>query len=198
MMYVLAEILRRPGLAPENFRRHYETRHVPLALSFLAFAAYRRHHVQACQGDAMPACLTLFGYRDQAHFDDLRALLASDSGDVLRADELQFMDKPHNRYYPLAERRVIAPGPVNTLLRLEQPDILQAVADAGIDGLALRELLVAATTDKTAVESVHALQPPRWALVDSALSLQELASALQAARLSCTGLARIACAGESI
>lgn len=47
MKKIILLVKRKPGLTPEQFREHYENRHVPLALKLLAgFESYQRNYVR--------------------------------------------------------------------------------------------------------------------------------------------------------
>jgi hypothetical protein len=101
MLYSLAYIFRRPDLNRVEFRRHYETRHAPLAQALLPrFLHYVRNHVIDSAGPmACPDSVSEFGFADEAQMREVRAILGDERGKPLLEDELRFMDKPKNRSF---------------------------------------------------------------------------------------------------
>lgn len=111
MIQTVALIKRLPQLDREAFRAHYERSHVPLALPLLeGLARYVRYHVEAdLFGDPSFDVISAFWYRDQEAVDRIFELLEGDHGAAIRADELRFMDKPANRFFPVSAR-LLRPG----------------------------------------------------------------------------------------
>jgi len=112
MIKSISLIRRKPGSTREEFMRHYEEVHAPLALRCLpGLKKYVRNYVV---GDVFGApadfdVVSEFWY-DSA--EDVKAALAfydSPAGQVLRDDELLFMDKASIR----AARVVEHGGEVN-------------------------------------------------------------------------------------
>jgi len=89
-------IRRKAGVTPEEFRRHYEEVHAPPALTCLpGLKKYVRNYVV---GDVFgaPADFDVASEFWYESADDVKASLAfyhSPAGQVLRDDELLFMDK---------------------------------------------------------------------------------------------------------
>lgn len=112
MIRTIALIKRLPQLDRDAFRTHYETRHAPLALPHLeGLERYLRNHVESeIYGDVAFDVVSAFWYRDQAAIDRILALLESEEGAAIRADELRFMDTKANRFFPVSERRLLS-GP---------------------------------------------------------------------------------------
>lgn len=106
MIHTLAFIKRRAAIDREAFREHYEKIHVPLALPLLeGLLRYVRYHVESIRyGEFGFDVMTAFGYRDKKTTDRVFARLAADEGAAIRADELDFMDKPANRFVAISER----------------------------------------------------------------------------------------------
>jgi len=101
----LALIARKPGLTREEFRRHYETKHAPLALPLMSgLLRYVRHHVvEEISGVAGFDVMTSFTYRDAAALEGVLARLATRAGEAVRRDEVAFMDKPRNRFFAVRD-----------------------------------------------------------------------------------------------
>ena len=107
-MFKLAILLkRRAGLSVEEFRDYYESRHVPLCMTYMAGAArYVRRYPVVGAGAPEPE----FDVITELWFDNLRArdlvlrTLAADAmpPDVI-ADELRFIDRAKSRAYALEE-----------------------------------------------------------------------------------------------
>jgi len=111
MIKMLALIKRLSAMDRSDFREHYEERHAPLALPLLeGLSRYVRYHVVSEPfGEPGFDVLTGFWYRDQAAADRVFTRLEGEEGDPLREDELRFMDKSGNRFFPVSER-VLMPG----------------------------------------------------------------------------------------
>ena len=106
MLKVIALIKRRAELSRAEFRRHYEDIHVPLALRHLnQMSRYVRNHVTAerAPGPAGFDCLTEFWYPDQAALQGVLAYLQSAAAEPIRRDELSFMAKQENVFFPVDE-----------------------------------------------------------------------------------------------
>jgi hypothetical protein len=110
MIRTLALIKRRADLDRAGFRAHYERVHTPLALPHLAgLERYVRYHVEEdLHGEVGFDVLTAFWYRDAVAVERILALLESEEGAPIREDELRFMDKSANRFFPVSERRLLA------------------------------------------------------------------------------------------
>ncbi|MEM9175815.1 MAG: EthD domain-containing protein [Myxococcota bacterium] len=108
MIRTLSLIKRRPDLSREAFRDHYETVHAPLALPYMdGLVRYVRYHLDAeLLGEVRFDVLSAFWYRDAESTARLMAILASDEGKPILEDELTFMDKPANVFFPVSERRL--------------------------------------------------------------------------------------------
>jgi uncharacterized protein (TIGR02118 family) len=110
MVKIIALIKRRADLPRSEFRRHYEEIHAPLALRHLdQMSGYVRNHVSAelAGGPAGFDCLSEFWYADQAALQRLLAYLESDAAEPILRDELSFMSKAENVFFPVEEQVVI-------------------------------------------------------------------------------------------
>jgi uncharacterized protein (TIGR02118 family) len=108
MIKTLSFLKRRPDLSRDAFREHYESTHVPLALPLLeGLRRYVRYHVEEeCYGELGFDVLTYFGYADQQATQAVFRKMAGPEGRPILADELEFMDKPANRFMTVSERRL--------------------------------------------------------------------------------------------
>jgi uncharacterized protein (TIGR02118 family) len=104
-MKTIALLVRRPGMSRPAFLAHYETVHAPLALSVMSgLQRYVRHHVvEELYGVPGFDVVSTFQYRDVAAMQAVVARLASPAGDPILRDELRFMDKSRNRFFPMRE-----------------------------------------------------------------------------------------------
>jgi uncharacterized protein (TIGR02118 family) len=103
VLRVLAFIRRLPGVAVDDFRRHYEEVHVATALPLLGgIAGYERQHVrEAVFGEPAFDCMSRFDWRDAAAAAAAFARIEGPAGDAIRADERRFMDAPANVVLPV-------------------------------------------------------------------------------------------------
>lgn len=127
MLKIIALIKRRTDMPRSEFRRHYEEIHAPLALQHLdQMSAYVRNHVtgERVGGPAGFDCLSEFWYADQAALERLLAYLQSDAAEPIRHDELSFMSKAENVFFPvdeqlvLEDRRAVASSAVSKIVVL--------------------------------------------------------------------------------
>ena len=95
MIKTIALIKRKPGISREEFARHYEEVHAPLALKYLpTIKRYIRNHVVDMPGIAGPDfdCLSEFWFDSLEDAVKVVEFVQSDAGKVLRDDEQKFMD----------------------------------------------------------------------------------------------------------
>jgi uncharacterized protein (TIGR02118 family) len=106
MFPILALIKRRPTSTRSAFRSYYESNHAPLARPlFGGIDRYVRYHIEEdLWGDVGFDVVTALWYRDEQEADRLFQRLDGPEGRAIRADELRFMDKPANRFFPVSER----------------------------------------------------------------------------------------------
>lgn len=110
MIKTIALISRKPGISQEEFVKHYEEVHVPLALKhFPTFKKYVRNYIVAFPGTPEPDfdCVTEFW------FDDLEGAMAvqeilgdykTEVGKIFLADEEKFQDRARTRTFLVDER----------------------------------------------------------------------------------------------
>jgi len=103
-------IKRRPDITRDAFREHYETVHAPLALPHMTgLSRYVRYHLtDEIVGEAGFDVLSGFWYQDAESVAKLMETLQGEAGKPILADELTFMDKPANRFFPVSERTLIS------------------------------------------------------------------------------------------
>ena len=111
MIKTISLIKRRPDISRDAFREHYETVHAPLALPFMTgLSRYVRYHItDEIVGDVGFDVLSAFWYQDPESVAKLMETLQGEAGKPILEDELTFMDKPANRFFPVSERMLI-PG----------------------------------------------------------------------------------------
>jgi len=106
MIKVVMFVHRRPGMAFEAFKDHYETVHAPMALAkFRHLRRYVRNYIApGPAGSPAPLCDCV----TELWFDDLESLQAQGqeiAGDAeLEADEKTFMDRSRNSSHVVEER----------------------------------------------------------------------------------------------
>lgn len=104
MFKVMMLVRRKPGLTHEEFRRHYESTHVPLALGTIPqIRGYVRNYIRPEQDFVQPDddqqnsgydCITEFWYEDKAAWEEVKKRYREgDLAAIMEADEVQFMDR---------------------------------------------------------------------------------------------------------
>ncbi len=87
---------RRPDLSRSEFRRYYETNHVPLGLSFIdhfGWLRYVRNHVLSSRGALITFdCFAEFWVADDADDEALYRFLRSEDFRRLDLDDREFLD----------------------------------------------------------------------------------------------------------
>jgi len=107
MIKTIAFIKRKPALTREEFARHYEEVHAPLAArTFPTIKKYVRNHIiQALDGpDPDFDCISEFWFEDQAGIESLYEIWGSDAGKAVREDEESFIDSANTRAFVVDER----------------------------------------------------------------------------------------------
>lgn len=100
MIKALAFIYKKNSLSQESFQSYYEQQHAPLAKSLLTFESYERNYVDAAMhgSDFKLGSISIFKYASEKSLSILAEQMASTPGDILRKDELNFMDVSLNFY----------------------------------------------------------------------------------------------------
>ena len=95
MIKVMALIKRKPTVSHEEFVRHYEEVHAPLALKlFPMIKKYARNHIIAASGAQEPDfdCITEFWFDSLESAQAIVDIRMSAAGKPIRDDEETFMD----------------------------------------------------------------------------------------------------------
>ena len=107
MIKTIALIKRKAGISREDFVKHYEEVHAPLALKNLPMIRrYIRNHVVDIPGSEGPDfdCISEFWFDSIEDAMGVVAFVQSESGKVLRDDEMKFMDNSRTIAFMVEER----------------------------------------------------------------------------------------------
>jgi len=107
MIKIFALIHRKEGISREEFTRHYEESHAPLALKlFPQTKKYVRNHVVDIPGMKAPAfdCISEFWYDSIEDAMAVAEMAQSESGQAIRDDEDKFMDSSQTISFIVDER----------------------------------------------------------------------------------------------
>ena len=98
MIKALAFIHKKTGLSDTDFRTYYENSHAPLASSLLTFEGYERNFINSKFNQSYESLgsISIFKYQSMKSLDVIGEQMESSKGDILREDELKFMDVPKN------------------------------------------------------------------------------------------------------
>ena len=106
MIKALAFIHKKTGLSDTDFRTYYENSHAPLASSLLTFEGYERNFINSKFNQSFKSLgsISIFKYQSMRSLDVIGEQMESNKGDILREDELKFMDVPKN-FFILTESK---------------------------------------------------------------------------------------------
>ena len=92
------------GLSDGDFRDYYEKQHAPLASSLLSLEGYERNYVNSELNPLYKSLgsISIFKYQSMESLDVVGKQMSSDAGDILRNDEVKFMNVPKN-YFVLTQ-----------------------------------------------------------------------------------------------
>ena len=108
MVKVIAMLKRKPGISLEEFRKHYEEVHAPLALNLVStIRKYVRNYIKTVAfpqnaGELQIDCITEVWFENMEGFQAMMDLASSDGGQAIREDEEKFLDRA-NAVYLLVE-----------------------------------------------------------------------------------------------
>ena len=104
LIKALAFIHKMDGLSDGDFRDYYEKQHAPLASSLLSLEGYERNYVNSELNPLYKSLgsISIFKYQSMESLDVVGKEMSSDAGDILRNDEVKFMNVPKN-YFVLTQ-----------------------------------------------------------------------------------------------
>ena len=104
MIKALAFIHKKNDLSDADFRNYYEKNHAPLATSLLTFEGYERNYISSEINPLYESLgsISIFQYQSLGSLNIIEKEMASDAGDILREDELKFMNVSKN-YFVLTQ-----------------------------------------------------------------------------------------------
>ena len=104
MIKALAFIHKKDGLSDSDFKDYYENKHAPLASSLLSFEGYERNYIHSALNPLFTSLgsISIFQYQSIESLDMVGKQMSSDAGDILRKDEVKFMNVPKN-YFVLTQ-----------------------------------------------------------------------------------------------
>ena len=104
LIKALAFIHKIDGLSDNDFRDYYENQHAPLASSLLSLEGYERNYVNSGLNPLYKSLgsISIFKYQSMGSLDVIDKQMSSDAGDILRNDEVKFMNVPKN-YFVLTQ-----------------------------------------------------------------------------------------------
>lgn len=109
MVKGIALLKRKPGLSPEEFRRHYEEVHAPLIRKLApSIGKYVRNYVIArpfppASGETEFDCVTEQWFENMEGFQEMIDAMAGEAGRAIRADERTFLDRGRTVYVLVEE-----------------------------------------------------------------------------------------------
>ena len=88
------------GLSDDDFRDYYENQHAPLASSLLSFESYERNYINSELNPLYKSLgsISIFKYQSMESLNVIEKRMSSDAGDILRNDEVKFMNVPKNYF----------------------------------------------------------------------------------------------------
>ena len=104
LIKALAFIHKMDGLSDGDFKDYYENQHAPLASSLLSLEGYERNYVNSRLNLLYESLgsISIFKYQSMEALDVVGKQMSSDAGDILRNDEVKFMNVPKN-YFVLTQ-----------------------------------------------------------------------------------------------
>ncbi len=100
LIKALAFIHKMDGLSDDDFKDYYENQHAPLASSLLSLEGYERNYVNSRLNPLYKSLgsISIFKYQAMEALDVVGKQMSSDAGDILRNDEVKFMNVPKNYF----------------------------------------------------------------------------------------------------
>ena len=107
MIKAIALIRKKPGLSQDEFQKHYEEVHVPMALKYLpSFKRYVRNYVVAPPGGEAPEfdCITEIWYEDMQGYQESLDFYGTEAGQSLREDDESIRDTSKFFFFIVEEK----------------------------------------------------------------------------------------------
>ena len=100
LIKALAFIHKIDGLSDGDFRDYYENQHAPLASSLLSLEGYERNYVNSELNPVYKSLgsISIFKFQSMESLDVIGKQMSSNAGDILRNDEVKFMDVSKNYF----------------------------------------------------------------------------------------------------
>ena len=104
LIKALAFIHKMDGISDGDFRNYYENQHAPLASSLLSLEGYERNYVNSGLNPLYKSLgsISIFKYQSMESLDVVGKQMSSEAGDILRNDEVKFMNVSKN-YFVLTQ-----------------------------------------------------------------------------------------------
>ena len=104
MIKALAFIHKKNNFSDNDFKDYYEKNHAPLAISLLTFEGYERNYISAEINPLYSSLgsISIFHYESIESLKIIEEKMSSNEGDILRVDELKFMNVKKN-YFVLTQ-----------------------------------------------------------------------------------------------
>ncbi len=98
LIKALAFIHKKSQITDSEFEEYYEAHHAPLAQSLLNFEYYERNYINSnlCPFYPSLGSISIFKYESEKSLEIVGEQMASNAGDTLRKDELNFMHVEEN------------------------------------------------------------------------------------------------------
>ena len=101
MIKALAFIHKKNDFSDNDFKDYYEKNHAPLATSLLTFEGYERNYISTEINPLYSSLgsISIFQYQSIESLKIIEEKMSSNEGDILREDELKFMNVKKNSFY---------------------------------------------------------------------------------------------------
>ena len=94
MIKAISLLNRKPGISLEEFSKHYEEVHVPLAMKHFPFKRYARNYIASTDAEQLGFdCITEVWFETMKDCEAAAAFSASKDYKVISDDEEKFMDR---------------------------------------------------------------------------------------------------------
>jgi uncharacterized protein (TIGR02118 family) len=104
MIKAISLLKRKPGISLEEFSKHYEEVHVPLAMKHFPFKRYARNYVTGGAEELGFDCVTEVWFETMEDCEAAAAFSTSEAYKVISDDEEKFMDRDRIVAFIVEER----------------------------------------------------------------------------------------------